>query len=176
VRFDCNRYSVPNAVSDAVLTLVADDRTVRLVRGTSTIAEHTRSWGKKQLLEKPEHRAELVAERRAAAQLKGRDRLRAVAPQFDRVLERWTVTGPSLAIRVTRAIKLLELYGDDVFAAAVDDVVARELADPAALAIACEKHRKDRRRVVPIELVLPDHVEDTDVIPHDLERYDGKRR
>ena len=176
VRFDTNRYSVPTAAADYVLTLVADDRTVRLVHGTITIAEHARSWGKKQILERPEHRTALVAERQAAAQLKGRDRLRAVAPAFDRVLERWTVTGPSLAIRVTRAIKLLDLYGDDVFAAAVEDVVARRLADPGALAMACEKHRKDRRRAVPVAIMLPDHVDDPDVIPHDLERYDGKRR
>ena len=92
------------------------------------------------------------------------------------MLERWTATGPSLGLRVTRAIKLLDLYGDSVFAAAVDDVVARGLADPAALAVACERHRKDRRRTVPVEIVLPDHVDDADVIPHDLERYDGKRR
>jgi transposase len=176
VRFDCNRYSVPTTAAESVLTLVADDRAVRLVHGSMTIAEHARSWGKKQILEKPEHRTALVAERKAAAQLKGRDRLRAIAPAFDRVLERWTVTGPSLAIRVTRAIKLLDLYGDVVFAAAVDDVVARGLVDPAALAIACEKHRKDRRRAVPVAVILPDHVDDPDVIPHDLERYDGKRR
>lgn len=175
VRFDGNRYSVPTDVADRVLTLVADDRTVRLVDGQTTVAEHARSWGKKQILEKPEHRTALVAERKAAAQLKGRDRLRAVAPAFDRVLDKWTGAGGSLAVRVTRAIKLLDLYGDDVFAAAVADVVERELADLGALAMACEKHRKDRRRAVPVELVLPDHLDDADVIPHDLERYDGKR-
>lgn len=175
VRFDGNRYSVPTDVADRVLTLVADDRTVRLVDGQTTVAEHARSWGKKQILEKPEHRTALVAERKAAAQLKGRDRLRAVAPAFDRVLDKWTGAGGSLAVRVTRAIKLLDLYGDDVFAAAVADVVERELADLGALATACEKHRKDRRRAVPVELVLPDHLDDADVIPHDLERYDGKR-
>lgn len=175
VRFDGNRYSVPTERGERVLTLVADDRTVRLVDGQDSIAEHVRSWGKKQMLEKPEHRTALVAERKAAAQLKGRDRLRAVAPAFDRIVERWTVAGGSLAVRVTRAIKLLDLYGDQVFAAAVTDVVERGLADLGALAMACERHRKDRRRVVPVELVLPDHLDDDDVIPHDLERYDGKR-
>jgi transposase len=176
VRFDGNRYSVPTPAADYVLTLVADDRTVRVVHSTTSLAEHARSWGKRQVIEKPEHRTVLVADRQAAAQLKGRDRLRAVAPAFDRVLERWTATGPSLGLRVTRAIKLLDLYGDAVFAAAVDDVVARGLADPAALAVACERHRRDRRRSVPVELVLPEHVDDADVIPHDLERYDGERR
>ena len=175
VRFDGNRYSIPTERGDRVLTLVADDRTVRLVDGQETVAQHARSWGKKQILEQPEHRTALVAERKAAAQLKGRDRLRAVAPTFDRIVERWTSAGGSLAVRVTRAIKLLDLYGDQVFAAAVVDVVERGLADLGALALACERHRKDRRRVVPVELVLPDHLDDDDVIPHDLERYDGKR-
>jgi transposase len=175
VRFDSNRYSVPTELAERVLTLVADDRSVRLVDGKTTIAEHARAWGKKQVIEKAEHRVALVAERKAAAQLKGRDRLRAVAPTFDRVVEKWTATGGSLAVRVTRAIKLLDLYGDDVFAAAVADVVERGLADLGALAMACEQHRKDRRRAVPVELVLPEHLDDADVIPHDLERYDGKR-
>ncbi len=175
VRFDTNRYSVPTERRDRVLTLVADDRTVRIADGMETVAEHTRSWGKKQVIEKPEHRTALVAERKAAAQLKGRDRLRAVAPAFDRIVERWAVAGGSLAIRVTRAIKLLDLYGDHVFAEAVDDVVARGLADLGVLAMACEQRRKQRRRAVPVELVLPAGVDDLDVIPHDLERYDGKR-
>jgi transposase len=171
-RFDTNRYSVPTALGERVLTLVADDRTVRVVDGTATVAEHVRSWARRQLVELPEHRAALVAERKAARDLKGRDRLRAVAPDFDRLLERWALTGRSLAIRVTRAIKLLDLYGDEVFAAAVDDVVARGLSDLGALGVACEKHRKDRRRPVPVELVLPEHIHDTDVVPHDLETYD----
>lgn len=175
IRFDGNRYSVPTERAERVLTLVADDRTVRLVDGAETAAEHARSWGKKQVVEKPEHRTALVAERKVAAQLKGRDRLRAVAPAFDRILERWVAAGGSLSVRVTRAIKLLDLYGDQVFAAAVGDVVDRGLADVGALAMACERHRKDRRKVVPVELVLPDHLDDDDVIPHDLERYDGKR-
>jgi hypothetical protein len=46
--------------------------------------------------ERPEHRATLVAERKAARDLKGRDRLRAVAPDIDRLLERWAVAGRSL--------------------------------------------------------------------------------
>jgi transposase len=172
VRFDTNRYSVPTTLADRTLTLVADDRTVRVLDGGDCVAEHARSWSKRQVIELPAHRAALVAERKAARDLKGRDRIRAVAPGFDRLLERWALAGPSLAIRVTRAIKLLDLYGDDVFAAAVTDVVARGLADLGALAMACEKHRKDRRRPVPVELILPSHLDDTAVVPRDLETYD----
>lgn len=172
VRVDTNRYSVPTDHASHVRTLVVDDRTVRVVDGETVLAEHARSWGRRQVIEQPAHRAELVADRKAARALKGRDRLRAVAPTFDRLVERWAVSGSSLGLRVTRSIKLLDLYGDDVFAAAVADLDARGLADVGALAIACEQRRKDRRRPVPVELVLPAHLDDTDVIPHDLGAYD----
>ena len=172
VRFDTNRYSVPTSLADRALTLVADDRVVRILDGTTAVAVHARAGGKRQLIEVAALRDALVAERKAGRDLKGRDRLRAIAPGFDRVLERWALGGRSLAIRITRTIKLLDLYGDEVFAAAVADVVARGLTDVGAIGMACEKHRKDRRRPVPVELVLPGHADDADVIPHALETYD----
>ena len=90
----------------------------------------------------------------------------------DRIVERWDVAGSSLGYRVARAIMLLDLYGDQVFATAAADLIARGLSDVGALAVACEKHRKDLGRLVPLTLVLPDHLDDADVIPHDLESYD----
>ena len=176
VRFDTNRYSVPTTHADRPLTLVADDRTVRVLDGAAAVAQHPRCWGHRQILERPEHRAALVAQRRAAADLKGRDRLRAAAPDFAVLLERWAVSGPSLAIQVTRAIKLLDLYGDETFATGVAEVVARGLRDTSALAVACDRLRRLRGRPVPIDVPLPPHVEDRDVIPHDLETYDARRR
>jgi transposase len=172
VRLDTNRYSVPSDYASRVLTLFADDRIVRLVDGATVVAEHARSWSRRQIFELPAHRAALLVERRAARDLKGRDRIRAVVPEFDRIVERGNLSGTSLGHRVARSIKLLDLYGDHVFAAAAADLIARGLADVGALAIACEKHRRDLGQVIPLTLVLPDHLEDTDVIPHDLEGYD----
>jgi transposase len=172
VRVDTNRYSVPSEHAELVRTLVVNDRWVRVLHGKLVIAEHVRSWGRRQIIERPEHRAALVAQRRAARALKGRDRLRAVAPMFDRIVTRWDGSGSSLGRRVSRAIQLLDLYGDEVFAAAAVDIDARGLSDIGALAVACEHRRKDKKRPVPVELVLPDHLDDTDVIPHDLESYD----
>jgi transposase len=172
IHLDTNRYSGPSDYASRIVTLVVDDRTVRLVDGDKLIADHPRSWGRRQIFEKPEHRAALLDERRAARNLKGRDRIRAVVPAFDRIVERWDVAGSSLGYRVARAIKLLDLYGDQVFAAAATDLIGRGLSDVGALAVACEKHRKDLGRLVPLTLVLPDHLDDADVVPHDLESYD----
>ena len=172
VRFDTNKYSIPTDHADRALTLVADDVTVRVLDGGTCVAEHPRDYGKRRVLELPQHRAALVAERRAARDLKGRDRLRAVAPAFGGLLQRWALTGPSLAIQVTRAIKLLDLYGDEVFAAAVAEIDARGLRDTGALAVACDRLRKERHRPVPVDIELPAHADDRDVVPHDLETYD----
>jgi hypothetical protein len=172
VRVDTNRYSVPSDHAERIRTLIVDDRAVRVLDGQTVIAQHARVWGRRQVIELADHRAALVAERRAARELKGRDRLRAVVPTFDRIVERWGKSGSALGRRVSQAIKLLDLYGDHVFAAAAADIEARSLADVGALAIACEHRRKDKKRPVPIELVLPDHLDDADVIPHDLESYD----
>ncbi len=172
VRVDTNRYSVPTEHAERVRTLVVDDHAVRVIHGKTVIAEHARSWGRRQVIERADHRAALVAERRAARALKGRDRLRAIAPSFDRIVERWGTSGSSLGRRVSRAIQLLDLYGEVVFAAAVADIDARGLADIGALAVACEHHRKGHKRPVPVELIFPDHLDDADVIPHDLESYD----
>lgn len=173
VRFETNRYSVPTSHAERALTLVTDDVSVRVLDGASCIAQHPRDYGKRQVIELPAHRQALVAERRAAADLKGRDRLRAVAPDFGALLERWVDSGPSLAIQVTRAIKLLDLYGDEVFSAAVAEIVARGLRDTGALAMACDRLRKQRRHPVPVDIVMPDHADDRDVVPHDLGSYDA---
>lgn len=174
IRFDTNHYSVPSALSHRTLTLVADDRLVRVLDGPKEVARHARSFGRKQFVEEPEHRKELVEQRRAARDLKGRDRLCHVAPRFNVLIERWAEGGHSLAIQVTRAIKLLDLYGDEIFALATAEIVARGLRDVSALAVACDRIRCERRRPVPIDLPLPDHLIDRDVIPHDLGDYDGK--
>jgi hypothetical protein len=140
--------------------------------GDTVVAAHARSYGRRQVLELPAHRAAIVQARRAAADLKGRDRLLHVAPAFAVLLERWSLAGPSLAIQVTRAVKLLDLYGDQVFARAVAETAERGLHDLGALTVACDRLRRERSRPLPIDIPMPPHARDRDVIPHDLETYD----
>ena len=48
-----NRYSVPTPVAERqrVVTLVSNDRLVRVLDGATLVAEHPRSWGRRQLIE-----------------------------------------------------------------------------------------------------------------------------
>ena len=174
VRLDTNRYSVPPDFAGRTLTLVADDNRIRILDGASEVAAHLRSFGRRQIIELPEHRAALVSQRRAAFELKGRDRLLTVAPDFAIILERWAKGGPSLGMLVSRAIRLLDLYGNDIFIAAVAEIVRRGLRDLGAITVACDRIRRERHRPVPIDIAFPADLDDHDIVPHDLESYDDK--
>jgi transposase len=79
-RFDTNIYSVPPDHVERTLTLVADDRTVRLLDGATVVAQHSRAFGQRQKIELPEHRAEIIRRKQGASQSTGGGRLRAAAP------------------------------------------------------------------------------------------------
>lgn len=174
IRFDTNRYSVPSQYAHRTLSLVANDIELRLLDGQATVAQHPRNYGKRQVIELPEHREAILRERRAAHNLKGRDRLVATAPDIRALLDRWATGGPSLAMQVTRAIQVLDLYGSELFALAVKELCERGLSDIGALTVACDRLRRERSRPLPFKIPFPSHIEDHDVIPHDLSNYDEK--
>ncbi|MDB4996409.1 MAG: int [Myxococcaceae bacterium] len=170
VSFDSNRYSVRHDAADRMLRLVATDVEVRLLDHDRVVGTHARSWAKNRVLEAPEHRAALLAQKSGARDGKGRDRLRVAIPRVDELMRRWLEDGRNVGSLVARTTKLLDLYGATVLTAAVEDLLAKNSHDYGALAILCEQRRTRPRRVLPIELAP--HVVDRDVIPHDLGGYD----
>jgi len=172
VRFDGNWYSVPAVHARHTLTLVVDDRRVRLLNGAEEVAAHDRSWARRERIEEPSHRAELLDIKRAAKNLKGQDRLRAAIQGIDRLFARWIEVGRNAGSMTARTLRLLDLYGADVLGSAVAEALQRGIHDPGALAMLCEQARLDAARPIPIPIELGDHVPDRDVIPHDLGGYD----
>lgn len=170
VSFDTNRYSVPPQAANRILRLVASDVEVRLLDGELVVARHARSWAKNTVVEDPAHRAAIVANRPAARDGKGRDRLRVEVPRADELMRRWLEDGRNVGSLVSRTLQLLDLYGASVLRAAVDDLLAKGSHDFGALAILCEQRRTKPRRILPVELGA--HVIDRDVVPHDLGGYD----
>jgi transposase len=174
-RFDTNLYSAPPDCAQETVTLVADDRVVRLLNGQTVIAEHRRCWGHGQKIESPEHRAEIARRKRGASASTGRERIRAAAPGIDVLLERWVDAGRNVGSMVAQTGKLLDLYGLDVFRRAVADTIERGTHDPGEIGVLCEKHRRGAEAPLPMDVRLGEHVPDRDVIPHDLGGYDAKR-
>jgi transposase len=175
-RFGTNLYSVPPRYARTTVTLVASDREVRLLDGATVVARHVRSWGKHQRVEDPEHRRELLEQKRAGRIPKMRDRLLAQVPAIGTLYTRWVDVGRNVGLMTARTGKLLELYGVDVLAKAVADVLACGLHDPGALALRCEQARRAAGAPMPVVLELGPHVPQCDVRPHDLGQYDRPRR
>ena len=172
VRLDTNRYSVPHTYASRTLTLVASDTVLRLLDGDQEVTRHPRCWGKNQWLERPEHRAALVKEKRGARDLKGRDRLRAEIPDIEPLFERWVDLGRNLGSMVTRTIALLDAYGAPTLREAVAEMLSRGTHDPGAMAILCEQRRRQRGDQPPLMVTFADHVHERDVVAHDLGGYD----
>jgi transposase len=175
VRFGTNSYSVPPRYARKTVTLVASDREVRLLDGTDVVARHERSWGKHQRIEDPEHRRELLEQKRAGRLPKTRDRLLAEVPHMNALYTRWVDVGRNVGLMTARTGKLLELYGIETLAKAVADVLARGLHDPGALALRCEQARRAAGIAMPVTVELGPHVPDCNVTPHDLGQYDRPR-
>jgi transposase len=173
--FDTNIYSVPPEHVERTLTLVADDCFVRLLDGATVVAQHFRSFGQRQKIEHPDHRAEIMRRKQGAAASTGGDRLRAAAPNMDVLVERWVEAGRNVGSMTARTTKLLDLYGQDIFAKAIAETIERGTHDPGEVGVLCEKHRRAAVHPVPIHVPLGSHVPDRDVIPHDLGGYDVKR-
>jgi len=175
IRFDKNAYSVPPEHASSTLLLVADDRIVRVVNGKEEVARHVRSYGRKQVIEDPTHRQALVDNRKNAERQKGKDRLLAVTPAIAKLYERWVSHNRNLGSMTSRVLRLLDLYGDEVFRAAIDDMVAAGTHDPGALELLCERIRtKSGNKPAPLDVRFAEHVRDRDVVQHDLEAYDGR--
>jgi hypothetical protein len=174
VRFDRNLYSIPHELVRRVLTLVASNEQVRIVDGTREVARHARSWGTGQVVEDARHIEALVRLKRAARELKGRDRLRAQVPQTDAIFEVLALRGENLGAHTSRLLTLLDDYGPDELCAAVQEAVAREAFGAGSVAHVLEQRRRARGLVPPVGVILPDdpRVRDLRVTPHRLEDYD----
>lgn len=172
VRFDCNDYSIPHELVRKPLTIRASEHRVRIFDGTHLVADHPRSFDKRHVVEVVAHIDELGAEKRRASELRGRDRLRALCPHADALLDDLARRGEPLRQRTASLNRLLERYG----AAALDAAIAEALerGAPAVGSIAYLLDQQGRGRPVPLAITMPARVRDKDVVvvPHDMREYD----
>lgn len=171
-QFDSNRYSVPARYAQRTLTLLADEQHLRLLDRDQEVARHPRCWGRHQRCSQPQHQQQTLARRPAAHRSVAQERLCQVFPQMDLLLQRWLAAGANLGLHTQRALKLLDLYGETLFAQAAQLALAHERSDPAALNQFLEQLRRQRNTPVPIPMTLGPHVPDAPVPSHPLEGYD----
>ena len=94
------------------------------------------------------------------------------------LLERLAARGESLRYHVARLLTLLDDYGPQELAAAIDRALDRDALGAGAITHILETRRRQRGQKPPIPIALPDRpgVRDLDVTPHRLETYDDLTR
>jgi hypothetical protein len=175
IRFDGNDYSIPHPLVRRPLTLVATDRIVRLVDGTTEVAHHVRSYDHGQRLEDPAHVAALAREKRRAHEVRGRDRLRQSCPRADLFLAALAGRGEPLAPPTLALLRLLDQYGAAALEMALADALTRGAINAASVAHLLDQQARARHTPPPLPVVLPDdpRVRDLRVPPHRLSTYDA---
>ena len=169
VRFDLNDYSVPQEYSREMLTVKADDFTVRLYFGSDQVTEHCRSWGRGERITKPEH-----WQIQSRSGLHTTDNLLSIYPDLENFYRILVDSGESLRYVKKTMAQIHDLYGSRLFKAGLRIAGKREMYHPSQVTriiIGLEKagekvpgrvhfgHRKD--------------LADLSVTPHDLKTYDN---
>jgi transposase len=174
VRFDLNDYTVPHTSVQRVLTVLADPHEVRIVDGAELLASHPRSYDKGAQIEVAAHIAALVADKHAARQHRGTDRLAMAAPASQDLLMGAAARGDNLGSITAALLRLLDRYGAAELEAAIGEALARGVPHPNAVRLALEQRREQRQDGPPVAVDLPAHVKSRDahVTPHRLEAYD----
>lgn len=174
VRFDGNEYSIPHALVRKPLTLVASEREVRVLDGAIEVARHVRSYERHRVVESPEHIGALSKEKRAARELRGRDRLRASCASADALLGEIARRGQIVAPHTTRLCALLDRYGAAELDAAILVAIDRGAFSAEAIAHLCDQRRRARNAPPPVFVEHHDaRVRELRVKPHELGGYDA---
>ena len=174
VRFDLNDYSIPHTHVQRLLTIRANPDRVRVLDGGAILADHPRSYGSGDQVEKPEHIKTLIERKRQARHHRGQDHLTRAAPASRDLLIGAAERGGNLGTITAALLRLLDRYGAAELQAAILDALAAGVPHPNAVGLALERRREARDEAPPVATCLPPHVKQKDapVLPHRLDTYD----
>jgi transposase len=174
VRFDGNDYSVPHTQVRRSLTVAASLDTIRVLDGATVVAQHPRSFDQGQQIENPDHIADLVATKRAAAAHRSLDRLAHAVPASQTLLQQAAARGTPLTRATRELVELLDAYGTAELEQAITEALAHDVPHPNAVRQALERRREQRDQPPPLTVTLPDNdkVRGIVVRPAALAAYD----
>ena len=158
VRFDLNDYTVPHTHVRRTLSILADERQVRIFDGARELARHPRSFDRHQVIEDPQHLQALVEHKRRARAHRGCDALAQVAPASTALLQLAATRGYSLGGITAELLRLLDQYGAPALQTAMAEAVHRDVPHPNAVRLVLERQREHAARPPALALALPEHV------------------
>ncbi len=174
IRFDGNDYSIPPKLVEHPLSLVASQKTVRLLHGTNEIAHHRRSYDRHQRVEDPDHIEALLAIKQGARGSVASARLLGAVPEAEEFLEAAFRKGESVARHTNKLLLLLDDYGPDELRAAMQEALQKDTPRLGSLGYILAKRRRltHKPAAVTVDLSARPDLKNLYVKPHDSKTYD----
>lgn len=175
VIYDTNRYSVPHTLVGEALTLAAGAEIIRVLRGAEVVARHRRSWERHQVIEEPAHLDGLADAKAKARPLHGRARLIAEVPAAEKLLLELAQRNEPLGGQTSSLLTLLELYGPDELAVAIQEALERGTPRAASVAHILEQRERATSAQVSVVSRISERpeIQELRVTNHALEDYDA---
>ena len=173
-RFDLNDYSLPADRTRRTVVVVASMTRVRLFDGIELVAEHERSWDRRETVENPAHIAALAEHKRQARMHRGLDRLYHAAPSSRALFKALAQHGKNLGGANIALLKQLDLVGAAELEAAISESIKQGAPHLAAVHHVLERRRYERGAPPTAGRHLPidPRVQGPIVTPHSLSDYD----
>lgn len=174
VRFDLNDYTVPHTAVRRVLTVLAEEKSLRIVDGQEVLACHVRSYDRDQQIEEPSHIQNLVERKAHASAQRGMSRLCQAAPASQQLLEGAATRGENLGSITMSLLRLVDRYGAAQVQIAILAALARGVPHPNAVRLALETQREARHAPAPVAVQLSAQARQRDGVihAHRLDSYD----
>ena len=174
IHFQANRYSVPAANVEKVLTLKATTQTVALYDGPKLVATHPRCYEKYRVIEDPAHFAHLIAERKKAAQTKLTQSFLDLAPQCQDYLKGLNAAELHLPTHLQKIHDLLRRYGPADIVSAIRHALKFQAFGAHYLQniILQQRSAKDLPPLQDVQLLKKPQWNQVTVEPADLALYD----
>ena len=126
VWFDANEYSVPHELAGKQVEIVAVENEV-VVHGpenTFPVVTHPRSYGRHEVIEKPEHVEALRRAKPGGERSSGLHRLVSVVPEAGTFVEQLGLRGENIGGAIGSLLRCLQTHGQERVRQAVIEVVA----------------------------------------------------
>ncbi len=175
VRFDLNDYSIPPEVVGRPLSLVASDTEVRILDGTTGIAQHPRSYDRGQEVLHPPHQQALLEAKRKAYDATPLGRLALLAPESETLIDQAFAQGESAGSQTAQLLKLLDLYGPAALRRAITEALERNTPRASSVAFLLRRQPRPAAKLA-VDLSRHPEAQSIEVRPHDLETYDELAR
>ncbi len=175
VRFDRNDYSAPSALVGKPLTLIASEKTVRLLDAQVEVARHDRSYSKAERILEPAHFAEIHKQKPQAHARGKRAELIELIPEAGKFFERIIDAGRPTGNQTTLLASYVTVYGKEAVRQAIAAAVAKDITRATYVGQMLAAADKRKKELPPPPVVVPDHpqVRTSEVRPHALDVYDA---